>query len=56
MTDATAPETSGAATDATGRAFDSFEFPEPVREGVRAAGFTPAYTDFIHAVRHGFVE
>jgi uncharacterized damage-inducible protein DinB len=23
---------------------------------VRAAGFTPAYTDFIHAVRHGFVE
>jgi uncharacterized damage-inducible protein DinB len=23
---------------------------------VRAAGFTPAYTDFIHAVRQGFVE
>jgi uncharacterized damage-inducible protein DinB len=23
---------------------------------MRAAGFTPAYTDFIHAVRHGFVE
>ena len=22
----------------------------------RAAGFTPAYTDFIHAVRQGFVE
>jgi uncharacterized damage-inducible protein DinB len=23
---------------------------------MRAAGFTPAYTDFIHAVREGFVE
>ncbi len=23
---------------------------------MRAAGFTPAYTDFIHAVRQGFVE
>ena len=23
---------------------------------VRAGGFTPAYTDFIHAVRQGFVE
>lgn len=23
---------------------------------VRAAGFTPAYTDFIHAVRQGLVE
>jgi len=23
---------------------------------MRAAGFTPPYTDFIHAVRHGFVE
>src|SRR5262245_5214909 len=40
MTDATAPETSDAGTVATGRAFDSFDLPEPVREGVRAAGFT----------------
>ena len=23
---------------------------------MRAAGFTPAYTDFVHAVRQGFVE
>jgi uncharacterized damage-inducible protein DinB len=23
---------------------------------IRSAGFTPAYTDFIHAVRQGFVE
>ncbi len=23
---------------------------------VRAAGFTPAYTDFIHSIRQGFVE
>jgi uncharacterized damage-inducible protein DinB len=23
---------------------------------MRAAGFTPAYTDFVHAVRRGFVE
>jgi uncharacterized damage-inducible protein DinB len=23
---------------------------------IRAAGFTPAYTDFIHAVRQGFVD
>jgi uncharacterized damage-inducible protein DinB len=23
---------------------------------MRAAGFTPPYTDFIHAVRHGFLE
>jgi uncharacterized damage-inducible protein DinB len=23
---------------------------------MRAAGFTPAYTDFIHAVREGFIE
>jgi len=38
--DATAPEPPSAAGDATGRAFDSFELPEPVREGVRAAGFT----------------
>jgi uncharacterized damage-inducible protein DinB len=27
-----------------------------VASDIRAAGFTPAYTDFIHAVRHGFVE
>jgi ATP-dependent RNA helicase RhlB len=39
-TDATAPEPSGAAPVAIGRAFDSFDLPEPVREGLRAAGFT----------------
>jgi ATP-dependent RNA helicase RhlB len=39
-TDATAPEPSGASTDATGRAFDDFELPEEVRAGIRAAGFT----------------
>jgi ATP-dependent RNA helicase RhlB len=39
-TDAIAPEPSGVTTVATGRAFDSFDFPEPVREGIRAAGFT----------------
>jgi ATP-dependent RNA helicase RhlB len=39
-TDATAPEPSGTGSVATGRAFDSFELPEPVRAGVRAAGFT----------------
>jgi uncharacterized damage-inducible protein DinB len=27
-----------------------------IATGMRAAGFTPAYTDFIHAVRQGFVE
>jgi uncharacterized damage-inducible protein DinB len=27
-----------------------------IASDMRAAGFTPAYTDFIHAVRHGFVE
>src|SRR5262245_60704536 len=40
MTDATAPETSSAATSASGRAFDTFALPEPVRAGLRAAGFT----------------
>jgi ATP-dependent RNA helicase RhlB len=39
-TDETAPEPSGADSVATGRAFDSFELPESVRAGVRAAGFT----------------
>ena len=27
-----------------------------IASDMRAAGFTPAYTDFIHAVRQGFVE
>jgi uncharacterized damage-inducible protein DinB len=27
-----------------------------VASDLRAAGFTPAYTDFIHAVRHGSLE
>jgi uncharacterized damage-inducible protein DinB len=27
-----------------------------IAAAMRAAGFTPAYTDFIHAVRHGLVE
>jgi uncharacterized damage-inducible protein DinB len=27
-----------------------------VAAAVRAAGFTPAYTDFIHSIRHGFVK
>ena len=35
--DATAP---GAVTQATGRAFTTFELPEPVMVGIRAAGFT----------------
>jgi ATP-dependent RNA helicase RhlB len=39
-TDATAPETSDAATVATTRTFDSFDLPELVRAGIRAAGFT----------------
>jgi ATP-dependent RNA helicase RhlB len=39
-TDASAPEASIAAPVATGRAFDSFDLPEPVRAGIRAAGFT----------------
>ena len=27
-----------------------------VAAAVRAAGFTPAYTDFIHSIRQGFVR
>jgi len=27
-----------------------------IASDMRAAGFTPAYTDFIHAIRQGFVE
>ena len=27
-----------------------------VAAAVRAAGFTPAYTDFIHSIRQGFVK
>lgn len=27
-----------------------------VAAAVRAAGFTPAYTDFIHSIRQGFIE
>ena len=27
-----------------------------IASNVRAEGLTPAYTDFIHAVRQGFVE
>jgi len=38
--DAPAQEPSTTAGAAAGRTFDSFELPEPVREGVRAAGFT----------------
>ena len=38
--DATAQEPSTTAGAATGRAFDTFDLPEPVRDGVRAAGFT----------------
>jgi ATP-dependent RNA helicase RhlB len=38
--EATAQEPSTTAGAATGRAFDTFDLPEPVREGVRAAGFT----------------
>ena len=35
-----APEPSGTGTVDTGCSFDSFELPEPVRDGLRAAGFT----------------
>jgi ATP-dependent RNA helicase RhlB len=38
-TDATAPEPTAASSPAPGRAFDSFDLPEPVRVGLRAAGF-----------------
>jgi uncharacterized damage-inducible protein DinB len=27
-----------------------------VATAMRAAGFTPAYTDFIHSIRRGFVK
>jgi len=37
--DATEPAASDAARIATGRTFDSFDLPEPVRAGIRAAGF-----------------
>ena len=39
-TDAIAPETPDAATVGATRTFDSFDLPEPVRAGIRAAGFT----------------
>ena len=39
-TDATVPEPAGTEPITAARAFDSFELPEPVREGIRAAGFT----------------
>jgi ATP-dependent RNA helicase RhlB len=39
-TDATDLEPSGAAAITTGRAFDTFDVPDEVREGIRAAGFT----------------
>jgi ATP-dependent RNA helicase RhlB len=39
-TEAPAGEPSSASTVATGRTFDSFDLPEPVRAGIRAAGFT----------------
>ncbi|MGH7894907.1 MAG: DEAD/DEAH box helicase, partial [Candidatus Binatia bacterium] len=38
-TDATAPEPSDVARGAAGRRFDSFDLPEPVRAGIREAGF-----------------
>jgi len=39
-TDVSAPEPTGAPSVAVGRAFDTFDLPEPVRAGIRAAGFT----------------
>ena len=40
MSDATAHEPADGSAVAHGRSFDTFDLPEPVREGIRAAGFT----------------